>query len=128
MRKSPSKKPNRSAKTSNVAAEPKPVEVLNEQPVQFEEMNPPPTVHQGEKTINLAQPHIQVAISRGQDLIREGRSKADAARVIYDLIKDEEKDLVVAAFVAGATLTAKGAMTYWYNCRRKSAKDSKPNR
>lgn len=128
MRKSPSKKPNRSAKISNVEAEPKPVEILNEQPVQIEETNPPPTDQYGEKPVNLDQPHVQVAISRGQELIREGRSKANAARVIYDLIKDEEKELVVAAFISGATLTAKGAMTYWYNCRRKSAKDSKPNR
>ena len=128
MRKSPSKKPNRSAKTSNVQVDPNPVEILNEQPVQVEEKNPLPTDQHGEKPVNLDQPHVQVAISRGQELIREGRSKADAARVIYDLIKDEEKELVVAAFISGATLTAKGAMTYWYNCRRKSAKDSKPNR
>jgi hypothetical protein len=28
----------------------------------------------------------------------------------------------VAAFVEGASLTPKGALTYWYNCRRKIAK------
>ena len=33
-----------------------------------------------------------------------------------------EKDVVIAAFVQGATLTEKGAVTYWYNCRRKAKK------
>ena len=41
--------------------------------------------------------------------------------------RGEQKELIIAAFVSGATLTEKGAMTYWYNCRRKAAKDTKPN-
>jgi hypothetical protein len=41
---------------------------------------------------------------------------------IFTALKDEEKDVVVAAFVQGATLTEKGAVTYWYNCGRKAKK------
>jgi len=37
---------------------------------------------------------------------------------------DEDKDLVVAAFIKGASLTEKGALTYWYNCKRKAAKEA----
>jgi hypothetical protein len=36
-----------------------------------------------------------------------------------------DKELVTAAFVAGAGLTPKGAVTYWYNCKRKAEKAAK---
>ncbi len=58
-------------------------------------------------------------------MIAENGTKADAARAMYELISAEDKDVIVAAFVAGATLTEKGALTYWYNCRRKAAKSAK---
>lgn len=41
---------------------------------------------------------------------------------IFETLKDEEKNEVIAAFVQGAMLTEKGAVTYWYNCRRKAKK------
>lgn len=75
--------------------------------------------------IDLSTPKIQSAISQGKTLIGEGKSKADAARAIFAAISDEPKDVIVAAFVEGATLTPKGALTYWYNNRRKAAKASK---
>ncbi|WP_206167802.1 hypothetical protein [Variovorax boronicumulans] len=74
--------------------------------------------------IDLSKPTIRAAIDQGKVLIAEGKSKADAARAIFDAIKDEPKDVIVAAFVEGATLTDKGALTYWYNVRRKAAKDA----
>lgn len=74
------------------------------------------------KPVNVDEPHIRAAVDAGLAAINEGKSKADAARVIFDLIKDSDKDAIVAAFVAGATLTPKGALTYWYNCKRRSAK------
>ena len=67
---------------------------------------------------------IRAAIEQGQALIAEGKTKADAARAIYNEIKDEPKEVITAAFVVGATLTEKGALTYWYNCRRKAAKEA----
>lgn len=74
--------------------------------------------------IDLNKPTIRAAIDQGKVLIAEGKSKADAARAIFDAIKDEPKDVIVAAFVEGATLTDKGALTYWYNVRRKAVKEA----
>ncbi|MBX9661558.1 MAG: hypothetical protein K2X00_23610 [Nitrospiraceae bacterium] len=71
---------------------------------------------------DLTSPQVREAITQGLALIKDGKSKADAARAMYALLKDEEKDLIVAAFVAGATLTDKGALTYWYNCKRRASK------
>jgi hypothetical protein len=73
---------------------------------------------------NLSSPAIQAAIEQGKAIIAEGKSKADAARAIYAAISTESKDVIVAAFVEGATLTPKGALTYWYNNRRKATKAS----
>ncbi|HEX2830230.1 MAG TPA: hypothetical protein VHP37_28075 [Burkholderiales bacterium] len=71
---------------------------------------------------DLTRPHIKGAIKAGLAAIKEGKSKADAARLIYDALQAEDKELIVAAFVEGATLTPKGALTYWYNCKRKTVK------
>jgi len=72
--------------------------------------------------IDLEKPIVKEAIEQGRMLLKEGKSKADAARVMFSLLKDEEKNLIVAAFVDGATLTNKGALTYFYNCKRKQEK------
>lgn len=77
------------------------------------------------KKIDLNKPSIKEAIAKGKAIIKEGKSKADAAMEIFMALKDEEKDVVIAAFVQGATLTEKGAVTYWYNCRRKAKKSAK---
>lgn len=71
---------------------------------------------------DLSKPDIQEAITEGKTLIKDGKSKADAARAIYAKISSEPKEVIVSAFVAGATLTEKGALTYWYNCKRRAAK------
>lgn len=78
------------------------------------------------KKIDLSKPTVKDAIAKGKALIKEGKSKADAAMVIFEALKAEEKEIVIAAFVQGATLTEKGAVTYWYNCRRKAKKTAKP--
>ncbi|NTV70413.1 MAG: hypothetical protein HGA71_09730 [Azonexaceae bacterium] len=75
--------------------------------------------------MDLGKAAIKEAIAKGKAVIKEGKSKADAAMVIFEALKDEEKDVVIAAFVQGATLTEKGAVTYWYNCRRKAKKAAK---
>ena len=76
------------------------------------------------KKIDLTKEPIKGAIAQGLELIHSGKSKADAARAIFGVLKDEQKDAIVAAFVAGATLTDKGALTYWYNCKRKAKKEA----
>ena len=68
---------------------------------------------------------IRQAISDGSALIAEGKSKADAAMAIFRLIGDSTQETVIQAFIEGATLTPKGALTYWYNCKRKLARERK---
>ena len=124
----PSKKSAKSAQSHSIVDQ-KPVELLitngvieNIEPAEAVEPNQPET-----NKIDLDQPHVRSAIEQGRALITDGKSKADAARAIYALLENEQKELIIAAFVSGATLTEKGAMTYWYNCRRKAAKDTKSN-
>ena len=72
--------------------------------------------------IDLNKPLIKEAITKGKAVIAEGKSKVDAAMSIYEALKSEEKEVIIAAFILGATLTEKGAVTYFYNCRRKFKK------
>jgi hypothetical protein len=65
---------------------------------------------------------LKAAIAEGRVLIDEGKPKIEAAMRIYGLLESEPQETVVAAFIEGAALTPKGALTYWYNCRRKTAK------
>jgi hypothetical protein len=74
------------------------------------------------KKIDMNKPLIKDAIAKGKELLKEGKTKADVAMVIFEALKAEEKDTVIAAFVQGAGLTEKGAVTYWYNCKRKAGK------
>ena len=78
------------------------------------------------KKIDLNKPAIKEAITKGKAIIAEGKSKVDAAMAIYQALNAEEKEVIIAAFVQGATLTEKGAVTYFYNCRRKFKKLVKP--
>lgn len=90
-----------------------------------EQVSTKPAITEAKK-IDLNQPAIKDAIIMGKAALAEGKSKVDAAMVIYiDLIK-EDKDLIIAAFIQGAALTEKGAVTYFYNCRRKYKKLQKP--
>ena len=74
------------------------------------------------KKIDLNKPLIKDAITKGKAIIAEGKSKVDAAMSIYQALNAEEKEVIIAAFVQGATLTEKGAVTYFYNSRRKFKK------
>ena len=71
---------------------------------------------------------IAKAIAEGRKMIEAGKSKIDTALAMYEQLEGMEQDVVVKAFIEGATLTEKGALTYWYNCRRRLAKErrSKP--
>lgn len=71
---------------------------------------------------------IAQAIAEGRKMIEAGKSKIDTALAIYEKLEGMEQDVIVKAFIEGATLTEKGALTYWYNCRRRLAKErrSKP--
>lgn len=75
---------------------------------------------------------IKKAIALGKDLVKQMATnpeitKASIAREMYPLIQDEPREIIAQAFVDGAGLTPKGAMTYVYNTRRKAAKENKNN-
>lgn len=65
---------------------------------------------------------IDQVIEAGKALIADGKPKIEAAMSIYIALLGEPQDTVVSAFIEGAALTPKGAVTYWYNCRRKHSR------
>lgn len=83
-------------------------------------------VESAKKIIDLNKPVIKEAITKGKAIIKDGKSKVEAAMLIFEALKDEDSEVIVAAFVQGAALTEKGAVTYFYNCRRKAKKVAKP--
>lgn len=61
---------------------------------------------------------VKKAIDLGRSGITDGKTKVDVVRIMYPFIIDEPPEVIWAAFVDGAGLTEKGAVTYWYNVRR----------
>lgn len=61
---------------------------------------------------------IADAIACGRAVLDEGKTKKEAAMAIYRVLENCEQQVIVNAFIEGASLTSKGALTYWYNCRR----------
>lgn len=70
---------------------------------------------------------ITSAIDAGQSIITEGKPKIEAAMVIYRMLEHLDQQTVVGALINGANLTPMGAVTYWYNCRRRLNKERKIN-
>ncbi len=68
---------------------------------------------------------IEQAIAQCQALITQGKNKVYASMAIYSAMNTKSQETVVSAMIEGAGLTPKGALTYWYNCRRKYAKEVK---
>lgn len=65
------------------------------------------------------------AVKTGLAVLEKEGSKAAAAREIYTLLKDEHRDVILRAFMEGATCTPKGAPTYLYNTIRKFRRAAK---
>ena len=59
------------------------------------------------------------AIEAGRQALVDERSKAAAARVIFKILSNESRDVVLQAFIEGADITPKGSPTYYYNITRK---------
>lgn len=70
--------------------------------------------------------NVKKAVALGKDMKKQNPevSKADVARAMYELIREESREVIVQAFIDGASLTPKGAQTYFYNCKRKMKKGS----
>jgi len=71
------------------------------------------------KTTNTQSITIQDAIKIGKDLIAKQTTKAQTAMVMYRLLHEGgcDQEVIVDAFIKGASLTPMGARTYFYNCR-----------
>ena len=65
-----------------------------------------------------------LVVAEGQVFIAEGKTKVEAAMAIYRHLHESPQEVVLQAFVEGASLTPKGALTYWYNCRRKFSREA----
>lgn len=66
---------------------------------------------------------IANAVAEGQGLIEQGETKVTASMAIYRALESLSQEVVVAAMIEGAGLTPKGALTYWYNCRKKRKRE-----
>jgi hypothetical protein len=85
-------------------------------------INPVSAPAQPPKATNPAA--VKKAVALGKEILKQPeKTKADAARAMFELISGEPREIIIQAFVDGAGLTPKGAQTYFYNCRRKSKKD-----
>ena len=79
-----------------------------------------------EKKVDLNKDVVKKAVALGKDMLKKGdKTKADVARTMYEMLKSEDKEVVLHAFVQGAGLTEKGAVTYLYNIKRKEKKEKK---
>lgn len=87
------------------------------------EATPAPAKQEPAKPVNPAA--VKKAISLGKEMGKQAEvTKADVARKMFELISGEPREVIVQAFVEGASLTPKGAQTYFYNCKRKAAKSA----
>lgn len=77
-----------------------------------------PNVEIKQPNTPIDQERYSNSTAKGLEVIASGGSKADAARVIYEMIKDESREVIIQAFIEGATVTEKGSPTYFYNVRR----------
>lgn len=85
-------------------------------------MTPAPTNAAATTPAPFSKEILKQAIAEGKQLIKEGKTKVEATTAMYAKLKAADRETAVAAFQEGAGLTEKGAVTYWYNCRRKAGK------
>lgn len=61
---------------------------------------------------------LEQIIAIGKAALANGQSKAEVVRMIYPHLNDQPREIVWYCFIAGADLTPRGAITYFYNVRR----------
>jgi hypothetical protein len=81
-----------------------------------------PAVSPPTKLASIPKEVVKLAIDQGKVLSKEGKTKVEVATAMFQKLKGADRETVVAAFIEGAGLTEKGAVTYFYNCRRKASK------
>ncbi len=76
------------------------------------------------KPLNLE--NYKKAVSVGREMSKiPNITKVKVAKEMFGIIHNEDREVIARAFVEGANLTTKGAMTYVYNIRRKWKNPSK---
>ena len=61
---------------------------------------------------------VEQAVLAGMTAISDGKTKVQPVNAMFPLIATEPKNIILRAFIDGAGLTEKGALTYLYNVRR----------
>ncbi len=61
---------------------------------------------------------VAKSVNIGKNAIADGKTKTDAVKLMFPLVIDEPREVIWQAFVDGAGLTEKGAVTYHYNMKR----------
>lgn len=74
------------------------------------------------QTASFPKETVKAAIADGKALAKDGKTKVEITTAMYQKLKAADRETIVAAFKEGAGLTDKGAVTYFYNCRRKVGK------
>ena len=64
-------------------------------------------------------PSVEQAIRLARQAIEAGQTKVAAVRMIYPAIANLPRELIWYAIIHGANLSSRGAVTYYYNMRRK---------
>lgn len=89
-------------------------------------MSKPTTKTKSDKPTPINSANYKKAVTLGKDLSKKpDTTKMDVATKMFEIIKDEPREVIALAFVEGAMLTPKGSMTYVYNIRRKLKQPSK---
>jgi hypothetical protein len=72
------------------------------------------------QTAPLSKETVKATIGEGKAMLKDGKTNVEITAAMYQKLKSADRETIVAAFKEGAGLTDKGAVTYFYNCRRKT--------
>ena len=74
-----------------------------------------------QKPVEIHQPiDLDTTIDVAREMVKNGASKADAAREVFDMLKSQPRKQVLRVFMEGVGLTKAGAGTYYYNIKKKA--------
>ena len=70
---------------------------------------------------------LRKVFAEARSLRNAGKTRFDVAAHIYKRLKSPDREPVVAVFILATEVTKQTALTYWYRCRRKTAKPVSKN-
>ena len=70
------------------------------------------------RKVMVITPQMDKAIKEAKQFMKDKWSKADAAREVFDMLKNHERRQVIHVFINGIGLSKAGAGTYYQNCKR----------